>query len=105
MSDEPTDRDIEQQLGWTRPDRWDALSARRRCRGTGARSQRDVGGSQRGRDPHRRREERHVQQMPYLAYSEAVDRLLTALYEAGLFVPFDWRDWDAGSFQGRGDVG
>jgi hypothetical protein len=38
--------------------------------------------------------ERPVYQMPYVRYSDAVEAIVRALYDAGAVVPFAWHDWD-----------
>ena len=48
-------------------------------------------------------EERSVTQMPYVIYRETVDELTSALYKAGLVVPFNWPDWH-GLEQARRDA-
>ena len=41
--------------------------------------------------------------MPYVIYRETVDELTSALYKAGLVVPFNWPDW-RGLEQARRDA-
>lgn len=39
-------------------------------------------------------EARPVHQVPYPVYTESVERLREAVGRLGLFVPFDWMNWD-----------
>ena len=39
-------------------------------------------------------EERRVFQMPYVRYSDTVDRIISLLDEIGVVHPFDWPAWD-----------
>jgi hypothetical protein len=38
--------------------------------------------------------QRPVYQMPYVIYSEAVNRIVQSLYELGAVVPFNWHEWE-----------
>jgi hypothetical protein len=40
-------------------------------------------------------EERPVFQMPYVAYSDNVGRIVSLLTEVGAVFPFDWQSWDS----------
>ena len=97
---DPTDDDIESRLvavpadGWTRL--WEAVDDL----GDGSDLMRWAGGGQDGTTM-ATGDGAPLGQMPYVVYSEPVNRVVGQLYDLGLVVSFNWPDWDgARRYQG-----